>query len=116
MSEKFNFWWMKELGDRVPQERPLPLLKHISRYIRQHPPAKPIRATVPFTRLQGGVFCYLVASPLGLGVVLYDHTGRERGRELVEDFFERFSSQSGKTRLARRALENFHELLARYVF
>ena len=111
----FNFWWLKHLP-RAPRRRPLPLLKRVSQYVRQHPPARPMRSPLPFTATRGGGFCYLTVSQAGLGVVCYDHTGGEVCREALEDFFERYAGPARKTKVARKALENFHELLARYVF
>ena len=114
MTEVFNFWWLGHLRG-APRQRPLPLLKRVSSYIRQHPPAKPVHAPVPFTRLGDGSFCYLLADRRGLVVVCYDLAGKEVKQELIEDFFEPLSLRK-KARFGREALESFHELLARYVF
>ena len=115
MTVDFNFWWLKPLP-RAPRRRPLPLLKRVSQYVRQHPPARPMRSPLPFTATREGNFCYLTVSGAGLGVVCYDHVGLEIARAPVEDFFEKYTSPTGKVKAARKALENFHELLARYVF
>ena len=111
----FNFWWLKHLK-KPPRKRPLFLLKRVSDYLVEHPPARPLRSPVPFIQVEGAGFCYLVASGAGLEVICYDHQGQLTEKATIEEFFERYSTPSGKAYASRRALENFHELLARYVF
>ncbi len=111
----FNFWWLRHLKN-PPRQRPLPLLKRVSQYLILHPPAGPMRSPLPFIQARDGSFCYLTASSAGLGVVCYDHVGREVRKATIEDFFDEYRGVGGKVRVARKALENFHELLARYIF
>jgi len=108
------WWWVNVRKFTRAKKRAVPILKAVSEYLRRNPPVKPVASPIPFAG-KGGRFRFLVAGQNGLLVVEYTADGRRTGTWTVEEYFGRVSDRR-KWEEGRRALANFHEFLARYVF
>lgn len=110
-----RMWWFKNIEEyTTARASAVPVLKAISEYLRDHPPIKPVKSPVPFVG-RGDRFRFLVASRDGLLVVEFTATGERTGAWTVEEYFANLSDKK-KWQDGKRALANFHEFLARYVF
>ena len=113
-----EFWWLDRLGPNPPH-RSFYVLQRVDRYLHKHPLLRPIRAPIPFavTYRQGDpIFHYLIVGK-SLQVVSYDHRGGQAGGiKSFTEWVRGFTNPTTRREHARRALENFHNLLAVYVF
>ena len=108
----FNFWWLKVLGAEKLKKASY-ILARIDKHFQKHPLPRPIQAGVPFTANRRRVFFLRVHD--GLYVVGYDNKGQRTGTWRINEFLRQYAPATASL-YAKRALENFHELLATYVF